>query len=377
MNILMVANYPPDVGYAWWLMQYFWELIAQEVVSSGGAAYLAYPSIDDEPDFARENGIKVVELPFLVNHEDSLDKACKFIKANNIDSIYLTDRAYYDTRYRRLRRAGVRSITIHDHTPGDRAPIKGLRGVIKRLRNSYTSNTADWFINVSQHMTERSLLNGRIPAEKCLTVQNGIRPVEISKAVKFRIRSDLRIPHESLVMVTSGRLHPYKRVDFVLKAFNEVMIANQGRDIFLLVIGDGPAREELQSLASSSTSPDKIRFLGFCDNAREILQAADFAMHAAQGEGFSLSIVEYMSAQLPVIVPDIPSVCQAIDNDKNGIIYDYNSLSSAADGIRRFLDDDYRKTLAKNAKEKADNLYSLDECRRQFDAAFDNIVFGS
>ena len=65
-NALMVSNYPSDTAYAWWLMEQFWAILAQELAhSSGGVAYLAYPAISTLSDRVQAAPLRPVALPVI------------------------------------------------------------------------------------------------------------------------------------------------------------------------------------------------------------------------------------------------------------------------------------------------------------------------
>ncbi|WP_165794845.1 glycosyltransferase family 4 protein [Marinobacter fuscus] len=369
-NILLVSNYPSDVGYAWWLMEHFWVLLAEHFSQKGQSAYLAYPSITKLPSTIKESSIKTVELNVPGQTESERQTAKSFIKQHNITDLYLTDRAWFSVDYARLRAWGVKNIVVHDHTPGDRPAIGGLKGCVKALRHRLPLACADAQLCVSDLMKKRSIHNGRIPSERCQVVQNGIPPVTPSEHTREALLSSLDIPADSTVCITTGRAHPYKRFDFIIDVAAELQRTLPNNKLVFLLIGNGPALEKLREKVAKAGLERNIRLPGFRSDAKEFLSAADFAMHAALGEGFSLSIVEYMSAALPVLVPDIPSVKQAIDHDLNGFVYSKDDVKQAADYIRAlYSSESYRKKLGANAKRKADARYTLDNCTREFKAA--------
>ena len=57
-NVMLVANYPPDVGYAWWLMENFWILIADVCSDKGLKCYLAYPTAGRAPETISKSSIE-------------------------------------------------------------------------------------------------------------------------------------------------------------------------------------------------------------------------------------------------------------------------------------------------------------------------------
>ena len=369
-NILLVSNYSSDVGYAWWLMEHFWVLLAEHFADRGNQAFLAYPSITKLPSTIENSSIRAVELsvPGQTASEQQALKA--FIRENNITDLYLTDRAWFSLSYAKLRAWGIKNIVVHDHTPGDRPAVGGLKGLIKAIRHRLPSVCADAQLCVSDLMRQRSIHNGRIPPQRCYVVQNGIPPVQPSEHTPEHLLNSLEIPLDSTVCITTGRAHPYKRFDFIIDVAAELKKQDLDSKLVFLLIGNGPALEELRDKVTESGLQANVWLPGFRSDAKDFLYAADFAMHAALGEGFSLSIVEYMSAGLPVLVPDIPSVKQAIDHGLNGLVYGKDDVKQAAAHVEAlYADADYRRRLGDNAKTKANTQYTLENCTREFKAA--------
>lgn len=369
-NILLVSNYSSDVGYAWWLMEHFWVLLAEHFAARGKQAFLAYPSITKLPSTIESSSIRTVELsvPGQTASEQQALKA--FIRENSITDLYLTDRAWFSLSYAKLRAWGIKNIVVHDHTPGDRPAVGGLKGWIKAVRHRLPQVCADAQLCVSDLMRQRSIHNGRIPPERCHVVQNGIPPVQPSSHSREDLLSSLEIPSDSTVCITTGRAHPYKRFNFIIDVAAELQQELPDNKLVFLLIGNGPALEELRAKVAESGLQANVWLPGFRSDAKDFLGAADFAMHAALGEGFSLSIVEYMSAGLPVLVPDIPSVKQAIDHDLNGLVYGKDDVKQAAAHVKAlYTDTNYRSRLGDNAKTKANTQYTLENCTREFKAA--------
>src|SRR5690554_6095043 len=119
-NILMVCNYPSDTGYAWWLMEHFWCLLAEHFRSKSGNAFLAYPRITTLSPRVKDGPLKAVELTIRWATAAQRNELLHFIKQNGITDIYLTDQAWFNPDYLTLRRHGVQDIVIHDHVSGDR-----------------------------------------------------------------------------------------------------------------------------------------------------------------------------------------------------------------------------------------------------------------
>ena len=373
----MVANYPSDTAYAWWLMEHFWKTLAGWIQQNGGNAYLAYPKITSISATIKSAPIQLVELTLPWQSQEQAIEAQNFLRNKKITSIYFTDQPYFRLQYAKLRLTGVRHILIHDHTPGDRPSIGGMKGMLKAMRNRIPWCTADTMLCVSELMRQRNISNGRIQSNKCVVVQNGIPPIRCAQRSNSELRKSLNLKPTSILVVTSGRAHPYKRFDFIIKCVKSFKNLAPELDVVFLLVGDGPAMPELKAMVDELGLAESIRLLGFRTDVHEILCESDVALHAALGEGFSLSIIEYMSAGLPVLVPNIPSVSQAIQHEETGIIYPKDDIEAVATYIKMLVTDSKRRLeMGAAAKCKATDSYTLDRCTQDFFSVL-NLIWSS
>lgn len=373
-NILMVSNYPSDTSYAWWLMENFWITMSQRSRRMGGKAYLAYPKITCLSQEIDDSPAIPVELHIPWNNVEEKEKVKRFIIKNNITILYFTDKPYFSFLYIRLRLWGVRNIIIHDHTPGDRLPVGGLRGALKATRNKISWPTADYILCVSKLMRQRNIATARLPANKCIVVQNGIKPVVCARINNAALRESLDLRSKSILVVTTGRAHPYKRFDFIIRCAEIINNKAPDLDVIFLLVGDGPNMPELCEMVKRLNLERIVLLLGFRNDVRDLLCISDIALHAALGEGFSLSIIEYMSAGLPVLVPDIPSVCQATKHDDTGIIYPKDDAEIVVSHLLTLAKDTKRRLrMGASAKTVANYKYNLNKCTNEFISVIDSI----
>jgi|26BtaG_2_1085354.scaffolds.fasta_scaffold00071_12 glycosyltransferase involved in cell wall biosynthesis len=368
-NLLMASNYSSDTAYAWWLMEFFWLILSDRPAFR--TTYLAYPEIKSVPTAIARSSINTVELDFTAKDKAQFQEICQFIKSKNVKCLYLTDQPYFSWRYIAYRLAGVKQIIVHDHTPGDRPSIDGIKGFLKALRNRLPMVTADVVFNVSPLMRRRSILNGRIPSQKCVSIQNGIdvkAPEDrlTTKNAEQSVREELGLPADAVVVVTASRLQAYKQVDFAIRTFVRAL-SRTTQNLHFVIIGNGPDEDQFKNMPESLENSSRIHFLGYRKDVPKILADSDIAIHCARGEGFSLSIIEYMYQKLPVLVPDTPSVCQALEHRENGLVYKAGDLDSATSSLLELVEDaNLRQTMGQNAQVACLGRYTIDQTRRQF-----------
>lgn len=359
-NILLVANWDSGVGYAWWLMENFWTTIAAHFSHSGISCHLVYPTISRIPDSIAASGIEVTEHDFRNRSPGSLRRLRRLIRTNNIRYIYLTDSPHYSWYYLLLRMWGIRKIVVHDHRPGERTLPSAWRMTLKCMIQKLPLLSADHFIAVSDFVYRRFIDIICIPREKCSCAPNGIVPLEPAGFDHHYAQDVFGIPYNRIIVVNTGRATYYKGIDFIIECASELINNQQLDQLHFLYCGDGPDLEDFKSLVREHNLEGSFTFAGARSDIRKILPSCHIGFHAAIGEvGYSLSILEYMSAGLATIVPDRPSTAQAITSMETGILYQPADIRSATTAIRHALDEENRKNLGTNAALRVRKEYNI------------------
>jgi glycosyltransferase involved in cell wall biosynthesis len=188
------------------------------------------------------------------------------------------------------------------------------------------------------------------------------------------------IPAKALVVVYVGRLSQEKGLPPLLKGFAAASRGAQGDDrgdgpgAFLLLVGDGALRPELESLASDlQLGPDKIRFAGRApiDEVPFWLRASDVYALTSPNEGFSCALLEAMSAGLPSVVSAIPANLQLIDDDVHGLAVPWDGEQAIAEAfLRLFGDPQARSRMGAAARQRVVETYSTDRVVQRYEQLF-------
>jgi len=107
------------------------------------------------------------------------------------------------------------------------------------------------------------------------------------------------------IAVALVRLVEVKRIDVLLKAW-------VGVDADLLIIGDGPLRNELEQQGKSLLEQGSVHFCGFVKDAARLLPGADFMVISSDREGFPYAMVEALCAKVPVISTQVAAAKEAL-----------------------------------------------------------------
>ena len=124
---------------------------------------------------------------------------------------------------------------------------------------------------------------------------------ERSQGSRGSLRLQLGLAADDLVGLFVGRLVKTKGVDLLLRGLSAM---NAGSRPHLLVVGDGPERESLGSMARAVQLP--VTFLGFRENTGlpALFAAADFFVLPSREEPWGVVVSEAMACGLPVVLSD-------------------------------------------------------------------------
>ena len=373
-SVLLVANYAPDVGFAWWLMENFWVQFAELARRRALTPIIAYPEAGPLPETIVDAKIETVTLPFPGRGFGGLIALLRFLSHRRVKCIYLTDRAFSSPRYALFRLLGVKLIINHDHTPGDRPAAHGLKRWLKVAWRRLPWINCDLQLCVSPLIKRRAIENACIPEGRLAVAQNGIPPIECDGDRHYAHRQ-FDIPPGAAICISSGRANPYKRIDFVIEVARRCVVQQKLENLYFLYCGDGPDMARLRTLAENAGLGSRFVFAGTRRDMHQLLCSSDFALHAARGEAFSLAIIEYMSSGLAVLVPDIPTVCQAIRHRENGLVYaDGNAGDAAIQLANLVADRGYAARLADAASADARSCYTLDRMNDQIRAVISDVL---
>ena len=156
---------------------------------------------------------------------------------------------------------------------------------------------------------------------------------------------------------TSANLQRWKRIDLLLRAVAQL----NGMAIQCVVLGDGPARGELEALAARLGIGDRVRFTGRKEHIGDYLQALDvFVLPSGPEEAFGNSVVEAMGVGLPPIVfADGGGLREHIVDGRTGfVVEDTDALVTR---LRELAEDkDLRARMGRAARTAVRDKYSLD-----------------
>jgi glycosyltransferase involved in cell wall biosynthesis len=208
--------------------------------------------------------------------------------------------------------------------------------------------------------------------DRCQIIPYGIDTAQFEQCAPEAVRAVRERFGERLV-ISVGRLVYYKGFEVLIRAMRDV----RGK---LAIVGDGPLRGELQSLAAQLGVTDKVVFAGEVNNAAvtSFYHAADlFALASvARSEAFGIVQIEAMAAGLPVVNTSLDSGVPFVSLDgETGLTVPPGNPQALAAAINRLLDDQgLRQSLGQAGVRRARQEFSLDTMLRRTLALYENVT---
>ena len=116
-------------------------------------------------------------------------------------------------------------------------------------------------------------------------------------------------------LLSIGSLLPVKGFDTTIRALSQAVA--QRNDWHLWIAGEGPERTSLEQLIAAEGVADRVHLLGFRNDVRALLSAADLFVSASHREGLPLVVIEAMQVGVPVVVTPVGGCREIISPDPN------------------------------------------------------------
>ncbi len=258
-------------------------------------------------------------------------------------------------------------VVVHTEHGNHLARGSGLWGSLRaRLLYSIAGRFADRFLCVSNEIADSLTTLRGFPCSKISAVVNGIDVDRFANpGARARIRDQLGIPADSMVIGTVGRLTEVKRQDRLIRAFSQV-VRKHGH-ARLMLVGSGPMREELQRLAENLGLDDRVHFVGYQPHPEHYLAAMDLFALTSRSEGTPLAILEAWAAGLPVVASAVGGVPGLVEQGRTGLLFDDGDEAKLTSNLQALLlDRALARSISAAGRREVASRYSLEAMKQQY-----------
>ncbi|MDE2447591.1 MAG: glycosyltransferase [Gammaproteobacteria bacterium] len=262
-----------------------------------GRVFLTRPALDgtsyaSRPDFSRIlTGIPLVplhQLDLIRQFRPHVVMSCTH--SMNLAAL-LSTRAYGRRRVAWILREGIntRAIIESDASPG-------LGRMLRSWVTRHAYRQPDRVLAISHGVADGLVRDFLVPRDRLCVIHN---PVDVSRVSRKAQDADGACPPARFIMAC-GRLHRQKGFDLLLQAFARLGMA----DLALVILGEGPERSHLESMARELGIEARVVMPGFVANPWHWMARAAAFVLPSRYEGFGSVLVEAMVCGTPVVATD-------------------------------------------------------------------------
>ncbi|KRM21374.1 hypothetical protein FC90_GL001426 [Latilactobacillus graminis DSM 20719] len=164
-------------------------------------------------------------------------------------------------------------------------------------------------------------LNGYQVKAPIRIIPTGVDISRYERAVTRDVRSELGLRAEQPVLLSLSRVAYEKRIDILIDALPKLVV--QAPDLMLVIVGEGPAREDLQAQVAKLAMQDHVIFTGMVDNdeVTNYYHMANLFVSASDSESQGLTYIEAMAAELKIVVMASPYANELLTDPSIGTTF--------------------------------------------------------
>ncbi|MEW6677503.1 MAG: glycosyltransferase family 4 protein [Pseudomonadota bacterium] len=320
------------------------------------------PGVHDDSDFGHEGGwvsrLKaalpkaVYELMEMAYSFHAYRKLAAAIREFQPDAIYerynlfLFSGIWASRRYKLPMLLEVNAPIAEERARYDGMAFKNLA----RRAQAYVWQRAGLCLPVTQVLAGYVERAG-VPRARIEVIHNGINEAHFGALPDTTAaKAKLGLGHRTVLGFT-GFVRSWHGLDKIIR-----WMATKGReDVHLLVVGEGPARAELEALSRELGLADRVTFTGLVprDQVPDHVAAFDVALQPAVVEYASpLKLFEYLALGRAIVAPRVPNLMEILTEDENALLFDPDIPDDLERALGRLCDDPaLRQRLGQGARD--------------------------
>lgn len=240
------------------------------------------------------------------------------------------------------------------------------------LLDRWTWRLVDRYVAVSQSVAAFSQRAGGLPAERIEVIPNGVDLAVFDAATPADLTEFGMAPGRRAATYV-GRLDRQKGLDELLAQAPDWL--QRLPDFDLLLVGDGPQRAELESLALRLGLGERIRFAGWRPDVPAILRASELLLLPSRWEGMPNAVLEAMACRLPVVAMDVEGVSELLGPQRDEQTAPAGEMQLFVETLVAIASSaELRARLGAENRRRVEQAFTLDAMVAAYAALFDELA---
>ena len=186
------------------------------------------------------------------------------------------------------------------------------------------------------------------------------------------VRARLTAGGRDRVVVHASNFRPVKRVGVVVEVFRRVRKRVGAR---LVLIGDGPDREDIERRVAASGLERDVEFVGEQHDVVPWLSAADLFLLPSQQESFGLAALEAMACGVPVVASRVGGLAEVVDEGQTGYLSAPDDLDGMTErALEVLLDAELRDRIGRSAAARVRERFCADAIVPQYEQCYRDVL---
>lgn len=253
-----------------------------------------------------------------------------------------------------------------------------------RLLRRFHSPFISHYITVSNELKKYLINDINISYQRVSQILNG---VDVEKFTPVKSKNDVEsqindvpaylIDKNKIVIGAVGRLQKVKNYSLLIKAFARLVDESDclKNKLSLVIVGDGPERQQLIDLAESLGVTQQTWFAGASANVSQMLQLFDVFVLSSVAEGISNTILEAMATGLPVIATSVGGNVELVRDGETGSLVETDNVDSLVLSLQKIcVSEELRKKQSNSARQYAVSEYSLDSMVNRYQTLYEHLL---
>ncbi|VAX05390.1 FIG040338: Glycosyl transferase [hydrothermal vent metagenome] len=237
------------------------------------------------------------------------------------------------------------------------------------------------YVALSQDLANWLETSAGVAPQKISQIYNGVDTEKFS-FTKYRLPLPVEnfSPKDGIVIGTIGRMQPEKDQLTLVRAFIALLdtVENGSERLRLVLIGDGPLREQVQALLREAGVEHLAWLPGVRSDAAEMMQALDIFVLPSLIEGVSNTILEAMATGLPVVATAVGGNPELVSQEKTGVTVPAADEAAMSRAIQRYIDaPELRNTHGKAGLLRVEKMFSMASMVNGYLQVYDGVLCGS
>ncbi len=236
-------------------------------------------------------------------------------------------------------------------------PNRKLGRIIYRWLEKITSTYKDKIIVLSEK-EKNDAINLKIGKNKLIKIPLGIKIPKFLEKNKAReiinklsdAKTVKHLSNQDIWFGTVANFYKSKGLDILIESINILNLKQSRKNYQFFIIGDGPEKKNVKELIKKYNLEEYVSLIGSLKDASRYLQAFDVFVLSSRKEGLPYTILEAITAKIPIIATDVGGIPEIIENEKTGFVSPA-SPELISNNLSKFI---YNKNLLNKIDEKND-----------------------